>query len=76
MINIIQFNRFAWNHDLIVILIPLHKADNIRECVIADIIVFLVAYLIKEPPIVYAGLLLLIVIIYGLYKRIKQELYW
>lgn len=48
---------------------------DIIETTIGDLIVFLVAYLLKEPAIAKVGLLLLIVIIFGSIKRIRHELY-
>lgn len=50
------------------------KRDLI-ECAIGEIIIFLVAYLLKEAPIAWAGLFFLVVMIFGFIRRIKHELY-
>lgn len=48
---------------------------DIIETTIGDLIIFLVAYLLKEPAIAKVGLVLLIVIIFGSIRRIRHELY-
>lgn len=50
------------------------KRDLI-ECVIVEIILFLGAYLLREPPLAWAGIFFLIFMIIGFTKRIRHELY-
>lgn len=53
---------------------PKLKRDII-ECTIAEVIIFLVAYLMREKPIAEIGLIFLVVGIWEFAKRIRRELY-